>query len=68
MVADLRDVQAVVRDAERFERLRTAAEAKAELSDAERERVASGEVAAELADLREQKERLEDVREEYPER
>ncbi|WP_276280312.1 DUF7118 family protein [Halorussus caseinilyticus] len=68
VVADLRDVQAVVRDAERFERLRTAAEAKAELSDAERERVASGEVAAELADLREQKERLEDVREEYPER
>ncbi|WP_137286533.1 DUF7118 family protein [Halorussus salinisoli] len=68
VVADLRDVQSVVRDAERFERLRTAAEAKTELSEAEREKVTSGAIEDELTDLREQKERLEEAREEYPDR
>jgi hypothetical protein len=68
VVADLRDVQSVVRDEERFERLRTVAEAEADLSDAEREKVASGAVEDELADLREKRAQLEAAREEYPER
>ncbi|MFC4448638.1 DUF7118 family protein [Halorussus aquaticus] len=68
VVADLREVLSVVHDTERFERLRTAAEAKTELSDAEREKVASGAVEDELADLRERKERLEEALAEYPER
>ncbi|UPV75919.1 hypothetical protein M0R89_07630 [Halorussus limi] len=68
VVADLRTVQSLVRDGDRFERLRTAAEAKTELSDDEREKVASGAVEDELAELRAEKERLEDAREEYPER
>jgi hypothetical protein len=68
VIADLREVQSVVRDDERFERLRTAAEAKTELSDAEREKVASGEIEDELADLRTRKEKLESALEEYPDR
>ncbi|WP_276299359.1 DUF7118 family protein [Halorussus lipolyticus] len=68
VVADLRSVQSVVRDESRFERLRTAAEAETELSDAERQKVASGEVESELSDLRDRKDRLEDARDEYPDR
>ncbi|UPW01977.1 hypothetical protein M0R88_07745 [Halorussus gelatinilyticus] len=68
VVADLREVQSLVRDDDRFERLRTAAEAKTELSDSEREKVASGAVESELDELREKKARLEDARDEYPER
>jgi hypothetical protein len=68
VVADLRAVQSVVRDEERFERLRTVAEAEAELSDEEREKVESGAVEAELAALRERKEKLEEALAEYPER
>lgn len=68
VVARLRDVQGVVRDEERFEQLRTVAEAEVELSDAEREKVASGEVESELEDLRARKHRLEDALAEYPER
>ena len=68
VVARLREVQSVVRDAERFEELRTVAEAEADLSESERRKIASGEVESELADLRERKERLEDVLAEYPER
>jgi len=44
-----------------YERLRRAAEAEAELSDAEFERVASGEAAAELAEARERRELLTDA-------
>ncbi|WP_225917831.1 DUF7118 family protein [Halobaculum rubrum] len=44
-----------------YERLRRAAEAEAELSDAEVERVASGEAAAELAEARERRELLTDA-------
>lgn len=68
VVARLRDVQSVVRDEERFERLRTVAEAEAELSESERERVASGAVESELDDLRARKQRLEDALAEYPDR
>lgn len=68
VVATLRDVQSVVRDEDRFEHLRTAAEARTELSDAEREKVESGAVADELAELRERKAELETALDEYPER
>jgi hypothetical protein len=68
VVADLRAVQSVVRDADKFKRLRTAAEAKTELADAERKKVASGAVEDELAKLREQKAELESVLDEYPDR
>ncbi|USZ67012.1 hypothetical protein NGM10_09750 [Halorussus salilacus] len=68
VVADLRDVQSVVRDEERFERLRTAAEADEQLSDAERRKVESGAVEEELAELRERKEKLDAALAEYPER
>lgn len=68
VVATLREVQSAVRDADRFERLRTAAEAETELSDAEREKVESGAVEEELAALRERKRRLTDALDEYPER
>jgi len=44
-----------------YERLRRAAEAEAELSDTEVERVASGEAAAELAEARERRELLTDT-------
>ena len=68
VVADLRAVQSVVRDEERFERLRTVAEAESELSDEERAKVESGAVEAELAELREHEEELADALAEYPER
>jgi hypothetical protein len=68
VVADLREVQSVVRDEETFERLRTAAEAETELADSEREKVASGEVADELETLRARKQKLESALEEYPDR
>jgi hypothetical protein len=68
VVADLRAVQSVVRDEGRFERLRTVAEAESELSDAEREKVESGAVEVELANLRERKAELEDALSEYPDR
>ena len=68
VVADLRAVQSVVRDEERFERLRTAAEASEQLSDAERRKVENGVVEEELAELRERKAELEEALAEYPER
>jgi predicted nucleic acid-binding Zn-ribbon protein len=68
VVAELRAVQSVVHDDERFERLRTVAEAESELSATEREKVESGAVEAELAELRDRKERLEDALAEYPDR
>ncbi|MBP2250248.1 hypothetical protein J2754_000545 [Halarchaeum solikamskense] len=53
----LRTVTALART-ERYERLREAALARAELDDAERERVANGTVAAALEDARDARERL----------
>jgi len=53
----LRTVSALART-ERYERLREAALARAELDDAERERVANGTVAAALEDARDARERL----------
>ncbi|PSP56537.1 hypothetical protein BRC82_01920 [Halobacteriales archaeon QS_1_67_19] len=68
VVAALRDVQSTVRDEAEFERLRTVAEAKAELTPTEREKLASGAVADELETLRRQKTDLEDALESHPER
>ncbi|WP_132059089.1 DUF7118 family protein [Halorussus amylolyticus] len=68
VVADLREVQRAVHDEARFERLRTAAEAEAQLSDAEREKVENGEVTAEIEDLKARISALEDSLEAYPDR
>ncbi|GGM58282.1 hypothetical protein J2752_001103 [Halarchaeum rubridurum] len=59
-VERLRDVTALART-DRYERLREAALARAELDDAERERVADGTVADALADARDARERLTDA-------
>jgi hypothetical protein len=49
-----------------YERLRDSAQAEAELTDDERERLQRGEVAEELAESRKERERLEDALDEYP--
>ena len=64
-VAALRDVVDVARDEGRYERLRRTAEAEAELTDAQRDRLASGAVADELASLRDERERLASALDEY---
>lgn len=63
-VAALRTVQSLTRR-EDFERLRTAAVARAELSEEERRRVERGDVASELAAAREEYERVEQALDEY---
>ncbi|WP_134668661.1 DUF7118 family protein [Halorussus marinus] len=68
VVADLRAVQTAVRDADRFERLRTAAIAAEQLSEAEREKIERGAVERELDELRSRRERLEDALEDHPNR
>ena len=67
-VTALRAVADVARDEDRYERVREAARAEAELTDAERARLASGEVAAELDSLRETRDELRAALEEYPSR
>lgn len=57
-VADLRAVAALPRETD-YERLRTSAVAREQLTDAERERLRSGDVTATLASLREQRDRLQ---------
>ena len=64
-VAALRDVVDAARDEARYERLRRTADAEAELSDDQRERLASGEVADELASLREERATLASALDEY---
>ncbi len=66
-VAELRTVAALPAQTE-YERLRTAAVARAELAEAERERLKSGDVAAELDAVREERTRLAAALEEYPDR
>ncbi|NHN46310.1 hypothetical protein G9464_01680 [Halostella sp. JP-L12] len=67
VVARLRDVRALTRDDD-YERLRNAAVARERLGPEERDRLASGDVEGELADLREERERLADALESYPDR
>lgn len=64
--AKLREVRASTRR-ENYQRLRTAAEARAELDAAERERLASGDVAADLERIRERRVELADALESSPE-
>jgi hypothetical protein len=59
-VAALRRVRDLPRTTD-YERLRTAAEARAELTEDERERIAAGSVAAELDSLRDERARLRDA-------
>ncbi|WP_159902728.1 DUF7118 family protein [Salinirussus salinus] len=66
-VAALRAVRRLPRETD-YERLRRAAVARAELSPAERERVRSGAVEAELERAREQRTRLGEALETYPSR
>lgn len=63
-VAALRSVQSLTRRDD-FDRLRTAAVARAELSEAERRRVERGDVASDLEAAREAYERVERALEEY---
>jgi hypothetical protein len=66
-VAALRAVRQLPRETD-YERLRTAAVARAELSPEERERVRSGAVEAELERAREQRARLGEALETHPSR
>ncbi|WP_266079331.1 DUF7118 family protein [Haladaptatus caseinilyticus] len=66
-VARLRDVQQLTYD-DRFDALRTAAQARAELTDEEHDRLARGAVEDELQQARERKAELSDALSSYPER
>ncbi|GKZ14837.1 hypothetical protein [Haladaptatus sp. T7] len=66
-ITRLREVERLTRDDD-FERLRTAARARSELSDEERDRLARGDVTDELERARERKDTLSDALDEYPSR
>jgi hypothetical protein len=67
VIEQLRTVRGLPRETD-YERLRQSAVARAELSESERERLASGAIEAELADLRAEREELVAALEEHPER
>jgi hypothetical protein len=67
VVESLRAVQRLPQETE-YDRLRDSAVAEAELTDEERERLTSGAVADELATRREERDRLADALDEFPER
>jgi exonuclease VII small subunit len=60
-LAGLRDLEALARDANRYERLRTAAEAAAELTESDRQRLESGAVGETLSEYREQRDRIAEL-------
>jgi len=64
-VQALREVRALPRETD-YGRLRESAQARAQLGPEERERLASGAVADELAACRDARERLSDALDEYP--
>ncbi|WP_254663507.1 hypothetical protein [Haladaptatus sp. W1] len=66
-ITRLREVERLTRDDD-FERLRTAARARSELSDEERDRLARGDVTDELERAQERKDTLSDALDEYPSR
>ncbi|WP_049969230.1 DUF7118 family protein [Haladaptatus cibarius] len=66
-VARLREVQRLTHDS-RFDTLRIAAQARAELTDEERERLARGAVEDKLRQIRERKTELNDALSDYPKR
>lgn len=65
-VAALRELEALARDRDRYQRLRTAAAADAELTATERERLESGAVEADLAAAREELSTIETALSEAP--
>lgn len=65
VVADLRALRSLTDDSEWYARLRESALARSELGEAERERLAAGEVADELAACRDAHDRLADALAEY---
>lgn len=65
VVADLRALRSLTDDSEWYARLRESAMARSELGEAERERLAAGEVADELAACRDAHDRLADALAEY---
>ncbi|WP_129114059.1 DUF7118 family protein [Halegenticoccus tardaugens] len=65
-VAKARTVRDLTADADRYERLRTAAVARAEVDDDERRRIESGAVESERETLRERRERLTAALEAHP--
>jgi hypothetical protein len=67
VVPDLRTVRDLTRR-EAYDHLRDSALARDQLTDGERERLRTGTVEEELAQLREERERLEDALETYPDR
>ncbi|MFT4921293.1 MAG: hypothetical protein ACI8XM_000490 [Haloarculaceae archaeon] len=67
VVEQLRAVAALPRETD-YERLRDSAVAEAELTAAERERLHTGDVAADLEDALAERERLQEALAEYPER
>lgn len=66
-VERLRELRGRAREGDEYERLRTAARAREELTPDERDRLASGAVEEGLEDARAARERLEAVLEEFPE-
>jgi hypothetical protein len=66
VVARLRTVRDLTLDEPRYERLRRSAVAREQLTPAERERVASGRVADELADARAARNRLAEALDAHP--
>ncbi len=66
-VAKLRDVQRLTHDS-RFDSLRTSAQARAELTDDERDRLARGAVEDDLQQARERKTELTEALSEFPDR
>ncbi|WP_458207357.1 DUF7118 family protein [Haladaptatus sp. NG-SE-30] len=67
-VARFREVQRFTHDEVRFDRLRTAAQARSELTDDERDRLARGAVADELQRARDRKSTLTDALDDFSER
>jgi hypothetical protein len=65
VVADLRSLRSLTDDGTRYARLRESALARTELGAEERERLASGEVADELAACRDARDRLAEALDEY---
>lgn len=65
-VEQLREVEALPRETE-YDRLRNAAVVRQELSDEERERLRSGEIERELDELYDERGRLQEALDEYPE-
>jgi hypothetical protein len=66
-VEPLRDVAALPRE-RNYERLRNAAQAREELTDVERDRIATEDIEGQLEGLREEREHLQGALDEYPER